>query len=184
MWGTSTPSSFCFATCLFSRLPPPPAKPALSDLSPEATGKQAAPTTQGAPQRCHLLVDNEEAVWHLCLEPGSPGSPGLFCPAGARWNRFPHPQSSFSTFKAPGKASGAGKAHRHDSKQRNSLSSSSHAARELASFPGWSPLSCSVLFCLVLDASLPQTSQLPNGATAESCWGCPQGAETSPGIRR
>lgn len=41
------------------------------------------------------------------------------------------------------------KAHRHDSKQRNSLSSSGYMARELVGFPGMAPLS-SILFLLPL----------------------------------
>lgn len=45
---------------------------------------------------------------------------------------------------------GLGKAYRHDSKQKNSLSSSGYMARELAGFPGRAPLAglpCPPLSC-------------------------------------
>lgn len=142
--------SFCFATCLFSS-PPPPLSPksALSDLSPEAIGEQPAPTTQGATWCCHLLDDNEEAVWHLCLEPGCPGSPGLFCPAGARWGPIPLPLVFLFHIQSSRQGLWGWERLTDDSKQRNSLSSSGYMAGELVGFPGLAPLS-SVLFLLPL----------------------------------
>lgn len=79
---------------------------------------------------------------------------------------------------------GLGKAYRHDSKQRNSLSSSGYMARELAGFPGRAPLSSSVLFLLPLCLRL---LSLPTGLLLRAARGAhkgQRGAQVSEGDTR